>query len=169
MKKIFITLVFAAMAVCFFSCSKNKVYQQRHEFENYSWERLTENKTVTFSDINIEDTTNVYDVWITVRHTPYINEEQVKLLMKITTPEGITRESNHTIRLKDRYNDKWIGDAAGDLIDVEEKCRSFVSFPVKGAYTITLTNLGKYVKTIGIMDIGIKIVKSDIDGYKNAE
>ena len=169
MKKIFITLVFAAMAVCFFSCSKNKVYQQRHEFENYSWERLTENKTVTFSDINIEDTTNVYDVWITVRHTPYINEEQVKLLMKITTPEGITRESNHTIRLKDRFKEKWACDAMGDLIDIEEVCRNLVSFPVKVNYKITLTNLGTYVQTVGIMDIGLRIKKSDIEGYKNAE
>lgn len=169
MKRIFVSLVFIATVFCFVSCNKNKVYQQRHEFDSYTWERLTTEKTITFSDIMIEDTNAVYDVWVTLRHTPYINEDKVKFLMKITTPEGITRESTHTIKLKDRYNEKWIGDAAGDLIDVEERCRSFVEFPIKGSYKITLTNMGTYTKTVGIMDMGIKIIKSNLDGYNNAK
>ncbi|MBR1627276.1 MAG: hypothetical protein IJ681_09065 [Bacteroidales bacterium] len=169
MKKIFIILIFIATSFCFIGCNKGKVYQQRHEFNNYTWERLTEDKTVTFNNITIEDTTSVYDVFVTIRHTPYMNEDKVKFLMKITTPEGITRESTHTVKLKDRYGEKWVGDAAGDLIDIEERCRSFVEFSSKGSYTISLTNLGTYAKTVGIMDIGIKVVKSDTDAYKNAE
>ena len=169
MKRIFVSLVFIATVFCIASCNKDKVYQQRHEFDSYTWGRLTDEKTITFSDIMIEDTNAVYDVWVTLRHTPYINENKIKFLLKITTPEGITRESTHTVKLKDRYNEKWIGDAAGDLIDVEERCRSFVEFPIKGSYTITLTNMGTYTKTVGIMDMGIKIIKSNLDGYNNAK
>ncbi len=169
MKKILFTLVFAALSLCLVSCGKDKVYEQRHEFENYAWERLTDAKTITFSDINIEDTASVYDIYVDVRHTPYINEEVLKFIMQITTPDGITRISHHAIKLKDRFDKDWKGDAAGDLIDLSEKCRSFVNFPIKGAYKIDLINVGGKVKTIGIMDIGVKVVKSDLESYKNAE
>ena len=169
MKRIFVILVFVVVAFCFYGCGKGEVYQQRHEFTDYTWERLSEEKTLTFDNIEIKDTSAVYDIWVTIRHTPYINEQAVKFLMTITTPDGITRESVHTVKLKDRYNEKWIGDAAGDLIDVEHKCRALVTFPVKGSYKISLTNMGKYVTTTGIMDIGLRVVKTDIDDYKNVE
>lgn len=171
MKKILLSLVLVVSILSLSSCNRGKVYEQRHNFDSYSWERLTDNKTITFSDIDIQDTTSVYDIYVTVRHTPYINEKEIKLLMKIITPDGVIRQSSrsNTIKLKDRYGKEWVGDAMGDLIDVEEKCRSLVEFPVKGKYTITLTNMGKYPQITGIMDIGIKVVKSDLDDYKNAK
>lgn len=169
MRRTVIILIFITSIYCLVGCGKDKIYQQRHEFDSYTWERLTENKTIYFNDISIDDTANMYDIYVTIRHTPYINEDNVKFLMKITTPDGITRESTHTVRLKDRYNKDWIGDIAGDLIDVEEKCRSLIEFPIKGRYTISLTNLGTYTKTVGIIDMGIKIVKSNLDDYNDAQ
>jgi gliding motility-associated lipoprotein GldH len=169
-KQKFKIFVFVALAfILFGSCEKGKVYQKRYDFDNYTWERLTDNKTVTFKDINIEDTTDVYDIYVTIRHTPYINEKEIKFVMKIIASDGITRQSVHSIKLLDRYGKDWVGEAAGDLIDVEEKCRSLVSFPYQGTYTVTLTNLGEKYKTLGIMDIGIKVMKADIDKYKNAQ
>ena len=169
MKKILLTLIFAAAAVCLIGCGIGDVYMQRQSFDNYTWQRLEGNNSVVFNNINIEDTSGVYDIYVSLRHTPYINEKAIKFLMQITTPDGITRESVHTINLMDRFKEKWAGDAMGDLIDIEEVCRNFVSFPVKGNYKITLTNLGTYVQTVGILDIGLRIKKSDIEGYKNAE
>lgn len=168
MKRLFFsTFVAFSMLLLFSSCSKDKVYQERKTFNENTWERLGKGKTIEFKDIAIEDTSTVYDVYVTLRHTPYINERKVKFLMKIVYPQGIVRESVHTIELRDKENKNWVGDAMGDMIDVEKRCRAFVSLPEKGNYTITLTNLGTYSQTIGLMDMGIIVKKSNLKEYQN--
>lgn len=168
MKRLFFsTFVAFSMLLLFSSCSKDKVYQERKTFNENTWERLGKGKTIEFKNIAIEDTSTVYDVYVTLRHTPYINERKVKFLMKIVYPQGIVRESVHTIELRDKENKNWVGDAMGDMIDVEKRCRAFVSLPEKGNYTITLTNLGTYSQTIGLMDMGIIVKKSNLKEYQN--
>lgn len=164
---IFSIFVAFSMLLLFSSCSKDKVYQERKTFNENTWERLGKGKTIEFKNIAIEDTSTVYDVYVTLRHTPYINERKVKFLMKIVYPQGIVRESVHTIELRDKENKNWVGDAMGDMIDVEKRCRAFVSLPEKGNYTITLTNLGTYSQTIGLMDMGIIVKKSNLKEYQN--
>lgn len=155
------------LVAVFSSCSKDKVYQDRITFNENSWDRLGKGKTIEFKNINIEDTSIVYDVYVTLRHTPYINESKVKFLMKIIYPQGIVRESVHTIELRDKENKDWLGDAMGDMIDIEKRCRAFITLPEKGNYTITLTNLGTYNKTVGLMDMGVMVKKSNLKEYKN--
>ncbi|MBQ7984867.1 MAG: hypothetical protein IJ250_04435 [Bacteroidales bacterium] len=169
MKRWFYSAALAATAMLILSCGKGDVYKSEVSFDNYRWERLTDKKTISFDNIHITDTDAVYDVYVDIRHTPYINEKQVKFLMKIISPDGVTRESSHTIKLTDRYGEKWAGDAAGDLIDIQTKCKSFVSFPKQGDYTITLTNLGMYASMTGIISIGVKVEKADLKAYKSRE
>lgn len=170
MRKYLLYFVFViCLATIVSSCGKDKVYQSRETFSDNTWDRLTKDNTVTFSDIEIEDTTSVYDIYVTLRHAPFINENKVKVLMKVIYPSGISRESVHTIKLRDRFDKKWVGDAMGDLIDVEDQVKHFVSLPEKGTYTISLTNLGKYSKLVGIMDIGVMVKKSNLKDYKNAK
>lgn len=167
MRKILLNIV---LGVCFLmavSCGKNTVYQGRHSFDNNIWERLSEEKTVNFENIEIKDTSKIYDIYVSLRHTPYINENPIEFVLHIKSPSGIDRQSVHKVELMDRFKNKWIGDAMGDMIDVEQKVRSFVNFHEKGKYTITITNMGKYKQTVGIMDLGIKIKKANLSDYKN--
>lgn len=83
--------------------------------------------------------------------------------MLITSPSGITRESVHTIALKDRSGKQWVGEALGDLIDIEEVCKKYISFPEEGLYTIELVNMGNKYETIGIMELGLRVIKSDLE------
>jgi hypothetical protein len=69
----------------------------------------------------------------------------------------------HTIALKDRNGDKWIGDALGDYIDIEEVCKKYITLPEKGLYTIELVNMGKKYETLGVMELGLKVAKSDLE------
>lgn len=168
MKNLFyLIFTFCVATALITSCGRDKVYQERKTFNENTWDRLGKGKTIEFKDIAIEDTSVVYDVYVTLRHTPYINERKVKFLMKIVYPQGIVRESVHTIELRDKDNKDWVGDAMGDMIDVEKRCRAFVSLPEKGNYTITITNLGTYSKTVGLMDMGIIVKKSNLKEYQN--
>ncbi|MBR1769425.1 MAG: hypothetical protein IJ748_03110 [Bacteroidales bacterium] len=168
-KKFFIYLIPCLFLIFACSCSKNKVYQDRITLEDNTWDRLEGNKTLIFSDVEIKDTAALYDIYVTLRHTPFVNERAIRFLMKIIYPDGITRESIYTISLKNEESNSWKGDAMGDMIDVEERCRAFVSLPVEGKYTISLTNLGTYNKTIGLMDIGVMIKKSNLKEYKQSK
>lgn len=168
MKKLWnIFFVLAVLTTLVCSCNKDKIYEQRQTLQDNTWNRLEGNKTLEFKDIEIEDTSAVYDIYVTLRHTPYVNEKTIKFILKISYPDGITRESSHSIDLIDESGKNWKGDAMGDLIDVEKRCRAFVSLPVKGKYTISLINQGTYFKTVGLMDIGVRVKKSDIKEYKN--
>ena len=98
------------------SCGDGDVFKQYKELPGYKWERIEKGKSVVFENINIKNTDDSYDISVMIRHTPYVNEEKISFKMLITSPSGITRESVHTIALKDRNGDKWIGDALGDYI-----------------------------------------------------
>lgn len=169
MKRVLLTVVLAVLyATVFSSCGDSDVYSEYRTVPSYKWERIGKGKVIAFDKINISNTDDVYDVSVMVRHTPYINEDAVKFLMRIVSPSGITRESIHTIKLKDRTGEKWLGDALGDIIDLEETCKTFMTFPEKGDYTIELVNLSTKYELVGIMELGIRIVKSDLD-YKTKE
>ena len=76
MKRLFFsTFVAFSMLLLFSSCSKDKVYQERKTFNENTWERLGKGKTIEFKNIAIEDTSTVYDVYVTLRHTPYMKEK----------------------------------------------------------------------------------------------
>ncbi|MDR1005540.1 MAG: gliding motility lipoprotein GldH [Bacteroidales bacterium] len=164
LKKIFI-MTFIVLATV--SCGRNELYRKTIEFDNYKWERLSKDKThgnsIDFTDINVKDNKDPYDIYITVRHSSLINVGSVKFVMEMTSPNGTTRSSMHTINLKDRSGKKFIGDVAGDLYDVEERVKSFMSFTETGKYTIRIINLAPVYEVIGIIDMTMSIKKSDLD------
>lgn len=162
-------LLIVLFCVIVASCNNNTVYEHRHNFENNTWERVEQGKTISFDGITIEDTSCLYDIYLSLRHTPYINENPIEIVMNINSEGGIERQSVHKIELMDRYKKQWTGKAMGDMIDVEQKIRSFVQFPQKGKYSISITNKGKYKQMYGIMDMAIKIKKADVNSYKNVK
>lgn len=161
-KGLFFSLV-AGTLLLLSSCGKDEVFKQYKELPNQTWERIEDGKKLTFDNIEITKENESYDIVVMLRHTPYINEDQVKFKMLITSPSGTTRESVHQIKLKDRDNKGWRGDALGDLIDIEEVCKQYVTFSEKGLYTIELVNMGTKYETVGLLEVGLKVVKSDLN------
>ncbi len=155
------------LAVCllalFSSCNDSEVFEQYREMPNYTWDRIEKGKSVVFEGINIKKENETYDISVLVRHTPWINEDKIKFKMRITSPSGTSRESVHEIRLKDREGKAWIGDALGDLIDIEEVCRQYITLAEKGLYTIELVNMGTKYQTTGLMELGLRVEKSDLE------
>ncbi len=162
-RRFLIPVLLVSILVSISSCGEGDVYKQYKELPNYTWERIEKGKSVVFEGIDIKEEEETYDVSVLVRHTPWINEDEIKFKMLITSPSGITRESVHSVRLKDRDGKAWAGDALGDLIDLEEVCRRYISFPEKGLYTVELVNMGSKYQTTGLMELGLKIEKSDLE------
>ena len=158
--KIFSLLLILAS---FSSCNKSQVYKEFKTLPNMTWERIEEGKTITFNDINIENEEEVYDISLHFRHTPYITEDEIKFKITIISPSKITRESVHTVKLKDKEGEEWLGEALGDIIDLEVPIKTFFSFVERGNYTIEIVNMCNKYQLQGIMELGLEVNKSDLD------
>lgn len=163
MKKILKIVFVLLLVVSFSSCNKSQVYKEFKTLPNYTWERIEKGKSIEFDNINIENDEDVYDISFHIRHTPYITEDEVKFKLKITSPSSIVRESVHTIKLKDKEGKEWLGEAMGDMIDLEVDLKTFYSFIERGLYKIELVNMGQKYQLQGIMEVGIEINKSDLE------
>lgn len=163
MKKILKIVFLFTLILSFSSCNKSQVYKEFKTLPNYTWERIEKGKSIEFDNINIENDEEVYDISFHIRHTPYITEDEIKFKLKITSPSSIVRESVHTVKLKDKEGKEWLGDAMGDIIDLEVDLKTFYSFIERGLYKIELVNMGQKYQLQGIMEVGIEINKSDLD------
>lgn len=158
-----IALLLPVMLFFFASCGGGDVYKQYKEMPSCKWARIEEGKSVKFENIDISKENESYDISVMIRHTPQVNENKIKFKMLITSPSGSTRESVHEINLRDRSGNGWAGDALGDLIDVEEVCKKYITLAEKGLYTVELVNMGTKYETTGIKELGLRIVKSDLE------
>ena len=163
MKKILKIVFLFTLFLSLSSCNKSQVYKEFKTLPNYTWERIEKGKSIEFDDINIENDEEVYDISFHIRHTPYITEDEIKFKLKITSPSSIVRESVHTVKLKDKEGKEWLGEAMGDIIDLEVDLKTFYSFIERGLYKIELVNMGQKYQLQGIMEVGIEINKSDLD------
>ncbi len=163
MKKTLRIVFLFTLILSFSSCNKSQVYKEFKTLPNYTWERIEKGKSIEFDNINIENEEDVYDISFHIRHTPYITEDEIKFKLKITSPSSIVRESVHTVKLKDKEGKEWLGEAMGDMIDLEVDLKTFYSFIERGLYKIELVNMGQKYQLQGIMEVGIEINKSDLD------
>ncbi len=163
MKKTLKIVFLFTLILSFSSCNKSQVYKEFKTLPNYTWERIEKGKSIEFDNINIENDEDVYDISFHIRHTPYITEDEIKFKLKITSPSSIVRESVHTVKLKDKEGKEWLGEAMGDIIDLEVDLKTFYSFIERGLYKIELVNMGQKYQLQGIMEVGIEINKSDLD------
>jgi gliding motility-associated lipoprotein GldH len=163
MKKILKIVFLFTLILSFSSCNKSQVYKEFKTLPNYTWERIEKGKSIEFDNINIENDEEVYDISFHIRHTPYITEDEIKFKLKITSPSSIVRESVHIVKLKDKEGKEWLGEAMGDIIDLEVDLKTFYSFIERGLYKIELVNMGQKYQLQGIMEVGIEINKSDLD------
>ena len=163
MKKALKIVFLFTLILSFSSCNKSQVYKEFKTLPNYTWKKKKKGKSIEFDNINIENDEEVYDISFHIRHTPYITEDEIKFKLKITSPSSIVRESVHTVKLKDKEGKEWLGEAMGDIIDLEVDLKTFYSFIERGLYKIELVNMGQKYQLQGIMEVGIEINKSDLD------
>lgn len=151
------------LSLGFISCDKNSVYKHHEDFKMLTWNRIEGNKEVEFKGINIPSIEDTYDIYVSIRYTPYINVDEVPFVLRIVSPSGISKESLHTIKLKDREGKDFLGEQLGDMIDLKELVKQFTNFPEKGEYSIIISNYSPKYEITGIMDIGLEIEKSNLD------
>lgn len=164
MKKIFnLFTVLLVIVFVFVSCTKQEIYKNSISFPNSTWQRIEEGKEIIFEDINIKSIKDDYDINVSFVHRPTINVEEISFILKIVSPSGISKETPHTIKLRDRTNTKFIGNNLGEIIEIKEPVRQYATFSEKGKYTMIITNYSQKYEIKALKRIGLEIVKSNLD------
>ena len=139
------------------SCSRGKVYEKHHKLENFTWKRIDSS---IFFEVEIEDTTSNYDVYIAVRYIDGINLDHIETGLSIYTPDGAEYYDEYKIRLVNN-DGSYRGSVAGDIWDLSEMLIKNMPFAKSGTYKFEIENLtGNKYETRGIMEIGLIIKKT---------
>jgi gliding motility-associated lipoprotein GldH len=140
-----IKFLLVAFMFIFFSCNKNKIYDDfDSNFENNRWE---ENNIRVFEFEN-KQSKEACDLKL---HFGYINGFQFKevpLEVEITTPDGESEVLSINVKLIDESG-KDIGDCTGDICDVFQTIKTFETLE-NGKYKVTVKSkfTGPYLPNV---------------------
>jgi gliding motility-associated lipoprotein GldH len=140
-----IKFLLVAFMFIFFSCNKNKIYDDfDSSFENNRWE---ENNIRVFEFEN-KQSKEACDLKL---HFGYINGFQFKevpLEVEITTPDGESEVLSINVKLIDESG-KDIGDCTGDICDVFQTIKTFETLE-NGKYKVTVKSnfTGPYLPNV---------------------
>jgi gliding motility-associated lipoprotein GldH len=149
-------LVFILLLVAFFSCkNKEKVaYQKFYSTPKTGW---TTNDTLIF-DFTVEDTTKLYDFWLTVRNETSYNYSNVFLFIYTEFPNG--KSALDTMNYLLAYpSGKWIGEVSGTMVE-SKLIYKHTTVPAPGTYKMNVIQAMRDENLEGITDIGLKIVEA---------
>ena len=164
MKKTFNYLVVLIIFPLFFiSCNNEEIYEHSISFPNNSWQRIEEGKDITFEKINIKSVKDDYDINVSFVHKPTINVDKISFILRIISPSGISKETIHTIELKDRDKVKFVGSNLGEIIEIKEAVKQYITLPEVGEYKIIISNYSESYEIKDLEKITLEVVKSNLD------
>jgi gliding motility-associated lipoprotein GldH len=147
LNRILAVLVFASV---FCACDPGRVYDDNKLIEGNNWYY----KNAVPFDIQIKDTTKLYNVYVNLRITSDYKYSNIFMWMNTTNPEKKTDQRRIEIRLADEGG-KWLGSGLGDLYDYQFPVLQKVKFPSSGFYRFELEQNMRddtltFVKSVGV-------------------
>lgn len=150
-------VIIALLTITLFtSCNSNNIYTAMEEIPDNSWSKY--NKPVF--QAGIIDTLQPFDIFITLRNTHNYPFRNIFFFVTTTSPDGSYIKDTIEYKIVDESG-RWLGKGLGDIHDLSLPFKSNVLFPVSGTYRFRIEQGMRKDNLEGIMDIGIKIVKSE--------
>ena len=156
-------LVFISLSI-FIGCDTNVIYEKSIPVSTFSWKIEDSLKYV----VDIEDSSQRYDLSISVRHRDVYNYTNlyVKILTKL--PSGEIKSEVVSLPLCDESG-KWLGKCAGDICFSRILLLKRTYFPVKGEYTFYINHEMRQDQLKNVLDLGLRLEKSAKKLYTNDE
>ena len=166
LKSLFFILFASPLSIAFVSCGKEKVvFEKKYDLKNGQW---TYADTLDFA-FDIADTTEIYDIVLTIKHTPQYPMQNIYTRIYTKFPSGERVKQQLNIDLADNTG-KWEGDCSGSECDFEIPIQPNAFFNATGQHIITLEQYMRVESLAGINAIALKIVdkgmKRDISAPK---
>lgn len=146
---VFISLLIILLAAS--ACDRRAVYDRfaTIEGEQWEWDEVRE------FDVDLNDTSTLYNVLIQIRHTTDYPMRNLYLFVHLEGPSGqtLTDTINYMLANPDG---SWIGKGVGNLRELRYLYRKNTRFPEPGTYTVRLEQ-GMRVPGLPVTDVGIRV------------
>ena len=148
----------ALISVVLVSCGKEKViFEKKYDLKNGQWAYAD---TLNFA-FNIADTMEIYDIVMTIKHTPQYPMQNMYTHIYTKFPSGERIVQLLNIDLADNTG-KWEGDCSGSECRFEIPIQPNAFFNAAGQHLITLEQYMRMESLAGINSIALKIVDKGI-------
>ncbi|WP_400193628.1 gliding motility lipoprotein GldH [Hymenobacter sp. B81] len=139
------------------ACDPARVYETNTDLPDYSWS--VQNKPAF--EFQIEDTTQVYDVYFNVRNASAYGYYNLYAKHTLTDPQGRVRSQLlHHMILMDPKTGEPLGDGTGDIFDHQFLALPKQRFGTAGTYRIVLEQYMRQDVLPGIMAVGVRVAKA---------
>lgn len=150
----YILYVCGGMIVFLVSCTNNAVYEKNESIPDRAWHY--ENRPRF--DVNIDDHTAKYNVYINLRHSNEYNFSNIFILLHEKGNKLTDTAYRKEIPLAE-LDGRWLGNSAGSLYEVQYLAKENFTFPDTGTYTFSIEQNMRENPLSDVVDVGIKVVK----------
>jgi len=148
-------------ALCSFfllsSCDGRMVYENIEEVPDKAWKA---NVPVNFA-IPVEDTISLQNILITVQNATNYKYSNLFLFVTTKSPSGATVCDTLEVQLADEKG-RWYGKGFSRYYDLQVPYKHLIKFPLKGDYTISITQGMREESLEGIVKVGVRVEHAKI-------
>ena len=151
-----ISVLAAAFSILYFSsCKTNDFFERNIAIPNHKWERSFK-PSVSF---DISDTTSLYNIYITLRHTHAYGYNNIWLNVQFQLPGDTARQQRVEIPLVS--NEGWLGTGMDDIYEVRRLITPQpFRFKAAGKTTFTIEQVMRETPLQYVMNVGIRVEKA---------
>jgi gliding motility-associated lipoprotein GldH len=145
------TIIFSLL-IFFAACDPGRLYDESRGISENGWHKDSLAEFI----INVTDTTQLYNFYITVRNNDNYTYRNLYLFLNTRLPNSnLTRDTIELV-LAD-VNGKWLGKGFGAIKDNQIPVRNNLIFPIKGEYIFGIEQAMREETLVGLVDIGIRV------------
>jgi gliding motility-associated lipoprotein GldH len=152
-------LLFAAGCLQWTACSiPSDVFEKDVALPQQQWESNFR-PTISF-DISREDTANLYNVYLVLRHTDAYNYNNIWIRGSVRQPgDTAVRSQRYDLSLAD--NEKgWTGSGMDDIYEHRIEIQHLTKFDHPGTYSFTLEQVMREDPLKHVLNVGVRIEKA---------
>jgi gliding motility-associated lipoprotein GldH len=149
------SFLFVLALFLFSSCGQKSVFDNQATINNGKWFK---NDAVHF-EVNIEDTTKLYDFYLTLRHTTDYRFSNLYLFLATQFPNNNLTHDTLELILADNSG-KWLGKGWSDIKEDNILLRNNLKFPLRGKYDFYFRQAMRRDTLEDVVNIGIRISES---------
>lgn len=151
MKKLAFTIV---LSLLFIACDENVIYEKHIDPSgNLEWNK----DEVVKHDIEIIDTSIKYNIDLALRYAVGYAYTECKVIVAEVSPSGVVSESEFTFKTRDDKG--YVGEAGGDIIDLELPWKKEFKYSEKGIYHYEIRQNMQDPKIHMVMEVGMIVEK----------
>lgn len=149
-------VVWVAALLMLTGCDPERVYEQNVDLPDNNWQ--IDNAPVF--EFEIQDTTQVYDVYVNVRYNLQYDYYNLYLRHQLIGPDSTQLSASlHELLLMDAKTGQPLGSGSSDTYDVQALVLNDIQFSKAGTYKFQLTQYMRRDPLPHIMAVGVRVAE----------